>query len=139
MTHYAEAVNALYDVLGTWEKVAVACGFDSKRRNYVRKIASGEIKKPRAEARRGIAAATEAHVTGLLLPRGRARRGGIAIQHPLWLELQEMRKRREQTWDELLSDALILLRRDAWPTVPEEDAIRPGNRPFVLGTQARKP
>jgi hypothetical protein len=115
VTDYANLVRMLYAKLGKWQEVADVCNRHGQEHSpgYFWSIAKGKIKQPAKGALRGIREAF-AEQEGLSLAvkdtRPREGRGGLTCRRSTWLGLRELKTRIGYTWDELLYEALEMLR-----------------------------
>ena len=118
MTRYARPVQALYDKLLTWRRVADACDgqHDFPRGSYYRSIATGEIRLPIAIVRQRIANAYNKHccngVIGCYITLERPRRFPMVVGVALGQSINEWRKNYALTWDQWATKADALMRRE---------------------------
>ena len=118
MTRYSRPLHDLHDKLLTWRRVADACDGprDLPRGSYYRSIAMGQIRRPSALARRGIANAYNKHcadgVIGCYITLERPRRFPMVVDRPLGQSINEWRKTHCLTWDQWAALADALMRRE---------------------------
>lgn len=115
MTKWARPLHALHDNLLTWRRVANACDGprDLPRGSYYRSIAIGQIRRPSATARRGIAKAYARYckndVTGCYKPLERKRRFPMVVTARLGQAINQWRIRHRLTWNQWATKAHELM------------------------------
>ncbi len=115
---YGPAAWALYRHFGTWRAVAVAVDGPSEepRGSYYRRIAKGDIKRPGAAVRKGIAKLYAKHcqgdVTAGYKPLERTRRFPMVVEMLLGLAINEWRENHRMTWNQWAAKADALMRRE---------------------------
>jgi hypothetical protein len=115
MTDYTALVHRLYAALGTWQRVATACG-ELHAPSYYWRIGRGEIKTPGRADRIAIVSAVKStpgcDLTGLNAPLEREARFGLAVSRDTGERLRREKIRRSATWDELLERAAEMLEKE---------------------------
>ena len=113
MSSPAEAVQALYRALGSWQAVADLCQHGRKRRHsagYYQQVATGRIRNPSKATLAGIARAPALAERLLKRDFSRSARFGLTVEHSIGVEANLWRIAKSLTWDKWAKMADELMR-----------------------------
>ena len=104
MTNYAALVTGLYNALGKWSEVAIACDDDIERKGYYWQIGNGRIKRPDKKTRCAIYDAVKLVAPELAAltstPRDLARKN-VSYSTEIYKRLKSLKNAHQVTWNEL--------------------------------------
>jgi len=112
MSSPAEAVQALYRALGSWQRVADTCNDDTEvchSAGYYQQVATRRIRKPSEATRAGITRALVSAERLLKRRLAREARGGLAVRLTTRERLRSVKDANGWTWDETLQSAAELM------------------------------
>ena len=106
--NYPALVMALYEELGSYPAVAIACGDKPKRKGYYWNIAHGAM--PSKRVKTAILKAARLHVSGSIGLTGSPRdleRGNVKIPIDLFNRMRAQKNARCETWEQWATQALM--------------------------------
>ena len=104
MTDYGKLVNGLYNALGKWSLVAIACDDDVERKGYYWQIGNGRIKRPDKKTRRAIFEAVkliEPELATLTSTPRDLQRVNVSFDTGIYKRLKTLKNAQQVTWNEL--------------------------------------